>query len=128
MILVRIAGVWLLALSLATLALSGFEGFSTFVFFVFGAVLTLPALFLLFAASLVERRFLDAGRSLPAMSVGVAFGLLIPLFLYWIAPNKANALAGMDFIGPLCVGTGLLWSLTSQPVLKAVGSWKNQAR
>lgn len=121
----RIIGVWLAALTAVSLAMGRLQAF-WFIFAIYGIALTLPALFILCAVSEAERRLLRAGRPLLALSVGLAFGLLLPPILYWMAASKENVADTMPFYIALCVGTGLLWSLTALPRVRRAG--RTQAR
>lgn len=115
----RVGVVWSAALLIIAMAATGFMAIPIPYVIFAAAILTVPALLFLSAAESVERRLLAANRVLAARFVGIAFGFLVPLGLYLIAPNKANAMAGLVFIGPVCLGTGLIWSLTSPGAARA---------
>lgn len=116
--ILRIIGVWLTMLTVASLIGGGADGF-VMVFMLAGFFMTVPALILLAIASALERGFAKAGHRLAAAFSGIVVGMLVPVGLYAIAPNPENAKQALFFIAPLCLGSGILWSLTSIPVLFA---------
>jgi len=112
---IRIFGVWLTALGIASLI--GEAQAFLFVFVLMGFFLTLPALVILLAARAIESQMHKAAGPFAASWVGVVLGLIVPAGLYAIAPNPENAMQALTFLAPLSLGTGILWLLSSIFVL-----------
>lgn len=109
--MLRILGVWGVALTVASLIGGGGDGFML-VFALLGFFMTIPALVLLGLASAIEGAVLRASGPFAAAWVGIGIGLLVPVGLYAIAPNPENAKQALAFLAPLSLGTGVLWSLS----------------
>lgn len=106
---------WLAVLSLASM-MGGPQGFYI-IFILYGFLLTIPALILLLPVQGVEALVHALAGPHVAAWTGVGIGLLVPVGLFAIAPNPDNAIQALYFLAPLSLGTGILWSLSSIPVL-----------
>ncbi|GBH29103.1 hypothetical protein [Sphingobium xenophagum] len=107
----RILGVWLVSLSLTSLLFGGLEGF-IFVFLVYGMFMTLPALAVLAITLMIEGILIRRGHPVITVALGPVIGLVVPVALFIIAPNKNNALSASKQLIWITVGTGLVWALS----------------
>lgn len=107
----RILGVWLVALSLTSMVFGGAKGF-LLVFLIYGMFMTLPALAVLTITLTIEGVLVRRNHSLMAMALGPVIGLVVPIVLFIIAPNKNNALSAASMLVWITLGTGLLWALS----------------
>jgi hypothetical protein len=112
---IRIFGVWLTALGIASRTAG--PGAFVFVFMLLGFFWTIPVLVLLLLTRAIESRLYKSAGPFATPWTGVGVGLLVPVALYALAPNPENAKQALAFLAPLGLGTGILWSLTSIPVL-----------
>ena len=104
----RILIVWIVTLALFSLLAGSGSGFM-FIFFMYGFVMTIPALIALTVTSLVEDRVAKMESTAALLAVGPVMGLVVPVVLFAIAPNKGNAAAAMPLLFLLTLGAGLLW-------------------
>lgn len=109
--LFRIIGVWLVALSLTSLLFGGVKGF-LFVFLIYGMLMTLPAIAVLAITLAIENALIRRGHPAMAIVLGPVIGLIVPILLFIIAPNKSNALSAASMLVWITVGTGLLWAVS----------------
>lgn len=109
--ILRVIGVWLVALSLTSLLVGGAKGFLV-IFLIYGMFMTLPALGFLALTLAIERVLIRRDRPVMAVALGPVMGLIVPAALFVIAPNKGNALSAVSMLALITVGTGLLWALT----------------
>lgn len=107
----RILGVWLVALSLASLLFGGTKGF-LFVFLIYGMFMTLPAFAILAITLSIENVLIRRDHPVMAVALGPIMGLVVPVVLFIIAPNKSNAFSAATMLVWITVGTGLLWALS----------------
>jgi hypothetical protein len=107
----RILGVWLVALSLTSIVFGGVKGF-LFIFLIYGMFMTLPAFAVLAIALTIEGVLVRRNYPFMAMALGPVIGLVVPIVLFIIAPNKNNALSAASMLVWITVGTGLLWALS----------------
>lgn len=107
--ILRIISVWLVALCIASFAFGSGKYFST-IFLTFGVFMTLPALGILTLLSIIESVGTRMGHPIVSLAAGPVFGLIVPVFIYLVAPNRDNAAEGLVLIGPITLVTGLVWA------------------
>ncbi|WP_157225195.1 hypothetical protein [Sphingobium yanoikuyae] len=101
----------MVALSLTSIVFGGAKGF-LFVFLIYGMFMTLPAFAVLAITLTIEGVLVRRNHPLMAMALGPVIGLVIPIVLFVIAPNKNNALSAASMLVWITLGTGLLWTLS----------------
>ena len=108
--ILRITGVWLVALTIASFFYGGGGKDFLAVFLTYGFFMTLPALVILAVLARIEDMLVRRGHPVAALSSGPILGLVVPALLYLVASNKSNASAALTLIVPITLGTGLLWA------------------
>ena len=109
MVILRIAAVWLIALSLASLVFGGGEEF-LYAFLLFGLLLTIPAVVILAMTSAVEGVFVRQGHRAVAVALGPAVGLIVSALLFLRAANMDKVVSDLWPVALIAFGTGLLWA------------------
>ena len=75
------------------------------------ALLSIPIIVILAAALAFENVFKSIG-TIRVIFAGILIAAIVPAILYYVAPNKQNAMAGLSGILMDCAILGALWTIS----------------